>query len=162
MISGHVHGTAAYDITSTGEPAGAHPHFWEAIQYKSGEQMQHLKNFIISEGEQYQLLQLAREDMKPNKSTAAPIDGLDGWAYMMRNAKKNLALLYFEHGCALPVLHDFLPKKEYTFQWYNPAVGEWTKKVRLTTNKKGILSLPDFPEDRDRVYQDWAAKIVLE
>ncbi|MDZ7723518.1 MAG: DUF5060 domain-containing protein [candidate division KSB1 bacterium] len=28
-LSGHVHGTAAYDITTTGEPDGMRPHIWE-------------------------------------------------------------------------------------------------------------------------------------
>jgi hypothetical protein len=29
-LAGHVHGTAAYDVTSTGEPAGWRPHIWDA------------------------------------------------------------------------------------------------------------------------------------
>ena len=41
-LSGHVHGTAAYDITTTGEPAGMRPHFWDALKYESGSYMQYL------------------------------------------------------------------------------------------------------------------------
>ena len=47
-LAGHVHGTAAYDVTSTGEPAGWRPHVWTALRYKSGAQMQHLKEFVLS------------------------------------------------------------------------------------------------------------------
>ncbi len=35
-LSGHVYGTAAYDITTTGEPAGARPHVWDAFKYECG------------------------------------------------------------------------------------------------------------------------------
>ena len=47
-LAGHVHGTAAYDVTSTGEPAGWRPHIWTALRYKSGAQMKHLKEFVLS------------------------------------------------------------------------------------------------------------------
>ena len=55
-LAGHVHGTAAYDITTTGEPAGARPHIWDALKYESGNQMQYLKSFVLSEGARYQQL----------------------------------------------------------------------------------------------------------
>ena len=55
-LAGHVHGTAAYDLTSTGEPAGWRPHIWTALRYESGAQMQHLRDFVLSEGARYQEL----------------------------------------------------------------------------------------------------------
>src|SRR4028118_356364 len=67
-LSGHVHGTAAYDITSTGEPAGARPQIWKALQYESGKQMQHLKSFVLSEGGRYQGLQLYHHHLHPQKA----------------------------------------------------------------------------------------------
>ena len=42
-LSGHVHGTAAYDITTTGEPAGFRPHIWDALKYESANYMRHLR-----------------------------------------------------------------------------------------------------------------------
>ena len=160
-LSGHVHGTAAYDITSTGEPSGARPHFWDALKYGSAGHMKYLRNFVLSEGEQYQNLEPVREDMKPDKAPNAPDNGLDGWSYMMRTKEKNFALLYFEHGCVLPSLENFLPDSKYSFQWYNPVKGVWQEEILIKSNSDGTLLLPVFPEDKDRIYLDWAAKIVL-
>jgi hypothetical protein len=160
-LSGHVHGTASYDMTTTGEPSGARPHFWEALKYKSADNMRQLGNFILTGKGQYQNLELAREDMKPYKAINAPNDGLDGWAYMMRNKEKNFALLYFEYNCELPTLHNFTPNKTYSFQWYHPVNGRWEEEVHIKSDNKGVLQLPNFPEDKNRLYTDWAAKIVL-
>ena len=93
---GHVHGTAAYDVTSTGEPAGWRPYIWDALRYASGGQMQHLQRFVLSEGDRYQQLELASADLVPRRAPDAIDDGLDGWGFMMRTADRSLALLYFE------------------------------------------------------------------
>ncbi len=160
-LSGHVHGTAAYDMTTTGEPSGARPHFWDALKYRSADYMRPLRCFILSEQDRYQNLELARMDIHPNKSPDAPVDGLDGWAYMMRSSEKDFALLYFEHGCESPILHNFLPDKTYIFQWYDPSTGSWYKEVHIRSNKKGEIVLRDFPKNNLRTYRDWAAKILL-
>ena len=91
-LAGHVHGTAAYDVTSTGEPAGWRPYIWEALRYASGGQMQHLQRFVLSEGDRYQQLELASADLVPRSAPEAIDDGLDGWAFMMRTADRSLAL----------------------------------------------------------------------
>ncbi len=69
-LAGHVHGTAAYDVTSTGEPPGWRPYIWEALRYASGGQMRHLRAFVLSEGDRYQQLELASDDLD-----AAPLAG---------------------------------------------------------------------------------------
>jgi hypothetical protein len=159
-LSGHVHGTAAYDITTTGEPAGSRPHFWDAMKYESANYMKHLSDFILSEGVDYQELELARQDMLPHKAPDAPQDGLDGWAYMMRTGDKKLALLYFENNSVLPDLINFIPDQEYVFSWYNPVNGEWKKALPLKADSEGVLRLPDFPGQEKKASSDWAAKIV--
>jgi hypothetical protein len=159
-LSGHVHGTSAYDITTTGEPAGARPHFWETLKYKSANYMLHLRNFILSEGEDYQILELARQDMQPNKAPDAPEDGLDGWAYMMRTPDKNLTFLYFENKSVLPTLHHYIPGSDYSFQWYDPVIGEWKENLLIKADGEGVLRVPDFPERENRACNDWAAKIL--
>lgn len=159
-LSGHVHGTAAYDMTATGEPAGVRPHFWDALKYKSAEFMRHLRDFILSEGKNYHNLELARQDVRPHKAPNAPKDGLDGWAYMMRTPDKDLAFLYFENKSALPVIHHFTPDADYSFQWYDPVTGEWHEKVQIRADDNGTLSIPDFPRGEDRSSSDWAAKIL--
>src|SRR5690606_35595140 len=117
-LAGHVHGTAAYDITSTGEPAGWRPHFWEALRYKSGSQMQHLRDFVRSEGKRYQELLLASDDLSPRKASDAIDDGLDGWSFMMRDEGKTFVLLYFENQAARPQIRSFQPEATYQWTWY--------------------------------------------
>lgn len=157
-LSGHVHGTAAYDLTSTGEPAGGRPHFWDALRYRSAEYMAPLRNFVLSEGAAYQELELARDDLRPNAAPGAHPNGLDGWSYMMRTPDRRLALLYFEHGAVHPTLHGFAPGAAYTLRWVDPASGERLAPVALAADADGVLRPPPFPQT-DRRYTDWAATI---
>ncbi|MGB3802283.1 MAG: DUF4038 domain-containing protein, partial [Lewinella sp.] len=158
-LAGHVHGTAAYDITTTGEPAGARPHFWEALGYISGNYMVHLGEFILSEGDAYAELQPVREDLHPYKAADAPYEGLDGWAYMLRDAAVELALLYFEHGAAVPEVSGMQADTDYRLTWYHPVTGEWLEPVDLLSDGEGRLALPDFPTEDSRQNRDWAAKV---
>jgi hypothetical protein len=158
-LSGHVHGTAAYDMTSTGEPAGARPHFWDALNYESGKYMQHLKDFVLSEGRRYQDLQPASQDIVPRKAPGSPEDGLDGWSYMMRTPEKDLAMLYFENRSVLPELAGFTAGKSYTLEWFDPIDGEWVTKSVVKTDKRGRIVLPGFPDGQNPSPRDWAAKI---
>jgi len=159
-LSGHVHGTAAYDITTTGEPSGMRPHVWDAFRYESATYMQHLKEFILSEGNKYRELQLARRDVQPNKAPGSPEEGLDGWSYMMRTPAKDFALLYFENKSVLPSLTNFKPNAKYYFQWFNTISGEWNKKIEIKSDEKGTLKIPEFPDGKNPSSKDWAAKIV--
>ena len=161
-LAGHVHGTAAYDLTTTGEPAGARPHVWDALKYESARYMRPLHDLILSEPGKYQALQLARQDVRPHKAPDAPADGLDGWAYMMRTPDRRLAFLYFEHRSVLPTLHGFTPGAAYSFRWYDPATGEWKERVRIQAGADGVLRIPAFPSAAGRSFNDWAAKIVAE
>lgn len=160
-LSGHVHGTAAYDITTTGEPAGARPHIWDAFKYESAKYMRHLKTFILSEGKKYQNLQPARQDVQPNKAPGSPPAGLDGWAYMMRTPGKDVAFLFFENGSVLPVLNNFNPNAEYYFQWFDTITGEWKNKIIIKADGTGKLVLPEFPGKLKISSRDWAGKIIV-
>ena len=160
-LSGHVHGTAAYDITTTGEPAGARPHVWDAFKYESANYMKHLEEFVLSEGKRYQDLQLAREDVQPSKSPGSSENGLDGWSYMMRTPEKDFALLYFENQSVLPILNGFKPNTEYFFQWFDTINGEWKNKIIIKSDEKGKVMLPDFPGEKKFSSRDWAGKIVI-
>ena len=160
-LSGHVHGTAAYDITTTGEPSGLRPHIWDAFKYESATYMQHLKEFILSEGKKYQELKLAGEYVNPNKAPGSPEQGLDGWAYMMRTPEKDFALLYFENESVVPSLTNFKPNTEYYFQWFNPVSGKWKEKIVIKSDEKGTLKVPEFPARQNTNSTDWGAKIIL-
>jgi hypothetical protein len=158
-LAGHVHGTAAYDVTSTGEPAGWRPHIWTALRYKSGAQMKHLRDFVLSSGPRYQQLLLANDDLNPRMDPKSLADGLDGWSFMMRTANADLALLYFELNAPRSELNGFAANKGYRWAWFNPRSGEWTHELTVTSNENGALKTPEFPRDSDAI-QDWAAKIT--
>lgn len=159
-LSGHVYGTAAYDLTTTGEPEGARPHIWDALKYESANSMQYLRAFIMSEGENFQKLELARNDIEPHQAPDAPVDGLDGWSYMMRTPNKDIAFLYFENKSSLPLLHHFKQSSDYVFQWYDTVIGEWKDEIRIESDDNGTLRIPDFPGGETQSATDWAAKIV--
>ncbi|MFZ0453489.1 MAG: DUF5060 domain-containing protein [Ignavibacteriaceae bacterium] len=160
-LSGHVHGTAAYDMTTTGEPAGMRPHVWDAFKYESAIYMKYLDKFILADGNRYQDLTLAREDIQPSKAPGSPEEGLDGWSYMMRTPEKDFALLYFENKSVLPELNNFKPSTRYYFQWYNTIDGEWYKQITLSSDDEGLLKIPDFPDGKNPSSGDWAAKIIM-
>jgi len=160
-LSGHVHGTAAYDMTTTGEPEGMRPHVWDAFKYESANYMKYLDKFILSEGKKYQDLTLARKDVQPSKAPGSPEEGLDGWSYMMKTPQKDFALLYFENKSVVPVLNNFKPNTEYYFQWYNTISGEWNKKIKIKADNAGSIKLPDFPDRKNPSSRDWAAKIII-
>ncbi len=157
-LAGHVHGTGAYDVTSTGEPAGWRPYIWEALRYASGGQMQHLSRFLLSEGKAYQHLQLASADLLPRRAPESSDDGLDGWAFMMRTADRSLALLYFEVKALRPRLVGFTPAARYRWAWFDPRSGRWTGTLDLTSAADGTLDVPPFPGGAATL--DWAAKVT--
>jgi hypothetical protein len=158
-LSGHVHGTAAYDITTTGEPEGRRPHFWDALKYRSAFYMGYLGAFVLSEGNKYRKLEPCPENINPRKAPESPEEGLDGWSYMMCAPEKDFALLYFENECVLPYLSGFMKNESYKFRWFNPRNGEWEDVVEIESDKDGELKLPDFPDGKNPSVTDWAAKI---
>ncbi|MFA7709814.1 MAG: putative collagen-binding domain-containing protein, partial [Candidatus Neomarinimicrobiota bacterium] len=91
----------------------------------------------------------------------SPPMGLDGWAYMMRTADKDLAMLYFENQAALPTLSGFLSSTLYNFQWFNPRNGEWQAAKTIKTDRRGNLNVPPFPDGNNPSATDWAAKISI-
>lgn len=159
-LSGHVYGTAAYDITTTGEPAGARPHFWTALKYKSATYMQYLHKFILSEGAKYRDLKLALSGIHPSKAPGSKEDGLDGWSYMMRTPGKDFALLYFENKAVLPQLSGFKPNTTYELQWYDTMTGKWLSKIAVRSDAQGNINMPDFPDGHNPSGRDWAARIT--
>jgi hypothetical protein len=158
-LAGHVHGTAAYDVTSTGEPAGWRPHIWTALKYTSGSQMQYLKKFVLSEGDRYQQLQLAANDLVPRSVPGALDNGLDGWSFLMRTADKGFALAYFENKAPLPQMKGFNPKARYDWIWFDPRTGEWSQPIAVTANARGTISAPAFAQGGSQAMLDVAAKI---
>ena len=159
-LAGHVHGTAAYDVTSTGEPAGWRPHIWTALRYESGAQMQHLKTFVLSEGARYQELVPASQDLAPRSITEAQGDGLDGWSFLMRTPARDFALAYFENRAKRPRLAGFAPGTNYRWSWFDPRGGSWAGPKLVRADAQGVLQAPPFPAGGDQAASDIAAKIA--
>jgi hypothetical protein len=160
-LAGHVHGTAAYDLTSTGEPAGWRPHIWTALKYESGTQMQHLKAFVLSEGARYQNLVLATNDLEPRSIPDALADGLDGWSFLMRTPAADFALAYFENKALRPKLKGFKPNGRYTWRWFDTRDGAWSQEMAVRSDSAGIIQAPQFPKGKEQANGDVAAKILL-
>ncbi len=158
-LAGHVYGTGAYDVTSTGEPRGWRPYIWEALRYRAGGEMQHLGRFVLSEGDRYQQLQLASTDLRPRQAAGSSEDGLDGWSFMMRTADRSFALLYFEVGAVQPRVAGMAPGSRYCWGWYDPRAGVMAGERELATDSSGVLEAPPFPSGAQRASSDWAAKL---
>jgi hypothetical protein len=159
-LAGHVYGTAAYDVTSTGEPAGWRPHIWTALRYQSGAQMRHLRDFVLSEGARYQDLRPASRDLDPRSIPGALADGLDGWSFLMRTATRDFALVYFENRALAAQLRGFTAGARYSWQWFDPRTGKWSPPIRLTADPRGQLASPAFPQGGKQAARDVAAKIL--
>jgi hypothetical protein len=154
-LAGHVHGTAAYDITSTGEPEGWRPYIWDALKYRSAGYMAHLRDFVLSQGARYQDLTLATDALSPRASREAVKDGLDGWSFLMRTPDKTFALAYFERKAAAPKITGMKPGARYRWAWFEPERGGWSKAITVAANANGVLQVPALPSK-----DDWAAKIL--
>lgn len=159
-LAGHVHGTAAYDMTSTGEPAGWRPHIWTALRYESGAQVQHLRKFVLSEGARYQELELASKDLDPRGISGALADGLDGWGFLMRTPQRDFALAYFENQAPRTRLKGFKPGQAYRWQWFDPRTGEWRAVINVRADAAGVLHSPALPDAGQGASGDFAAKIL--
>jgi hypothetical protein len=159
-LAGHVHGTAAYDVTTSGEPAGWRPYIWTALRYQSGAQMQHLRTFVLSERARYQQLELASSDLVPRALPDARGDGLDGWSFLMRTAQRDFALAYFENRALRPKLNGFTARASYRWTWFDPRAGTWSKPQTVTADPAGTLSAPPFANGGGQTTRDVAAKIV--
>jgi len=161
-LAGHVHGTAAYDVTSTGEPAGWRPHIWDALRYTSGAQMLHLGKFMLAEGNRYQQLAPASMDLQPRTTSGATEDGLDGWSFLLRTSDRKFALLYLEDKARAPKVNGLLPSTRYRWTWFDPRLGQWSAPISLSTDNTGQLIPPSLPTGQPGLSNDWAAQLLAE
>jgi hypothetical protein len=159
-LAGHVHGTGAYDVTTTGETAGWRPYIWTALNYTSGTYMQHLRAFVLSQGPLYQLLEPVPQDLRPRGADGALSDGLDGWSFLARTAARDFALAYFENRAVRPKLAGFSPGARYEWAWFDPQTGAWGRADRLRADEQGTLLAPLFPAGGVVAARDVAARIL--
>jgi hypothetical protein len=161
-LAGHIYGTGAYDGNTTGEEKqeGDRPFIWEALNYTSGEQMQHLGKFILSEGKIYQECIPAKEMLVPHQAENSVEEGLDGWAYLLISPQEELAFAYFECGSEIPVVKGLIPGSDYKATWFDPESGEWLKdSLIIAADEGGMLWLAAFPEGASLSSRDWCLKL---
>ena len=146
-LAGHVYGAEGIwgaDI----EPASP-VKMWDAFQWQSGAEMQHLRRFAFSMGRRFQELVPDANLVSPNKTHVTL--GYEGWAYAARTPDKKSFLVYFEKGCPRSQVRAALPLSSYRAQWFDPRTGSWRDAAgtELKSSSTGIIELPDLPDDRD-------------
>jgi hypothetical protein len=154
-FGGHIYG--AEGIWGADVEPGSAPVMWQAFQWNSGNQMQHLKTFALCEGLRYQQLVPDANLVLPHATQV--IKGYEGWAYCARTPDKEFFLAYFEKGCPKQsVIRGATPYETYQAEWFNPRDGEWIKAGNgfVKANNSGRIELPDFPSD-----DDWGMKLTL-
>jgi hypothetical protein len=158
-LGGHIYGAGGWQgglWSGEVEAASAFP-IWEVIQWPSANQMQHLKAFILCEGQRYQQLVPAVERVSPNRSGDAK--SLDGWAYCAATPNCDLVLLYFERACPRAALSGLPAGRGYQVRWYDPRTGHWLDAAKITAAPDGTARLPSFPGDRATSDIDWALQL---
>ncbi len=154
-FAGHVYG--AEGIWGADIEPSAPTHMWDAFQWRSGAQVQHLRAFALSIGKRYQELVPLADLVSPNKTHDTL--SYEGWAYCARTQDKNLYLAYFEKGCPPARVRGAWLNSSYRAQWFDPRDGTWSDvgAGELQADKIGIITLPPFPAD-----SDWGLRLVYE
>jgi len=134
---------------------------WDGIQWESGDQMQYLRTFTLSEARRYQDLVPQVGLLEPDKSSTD--NDWMGWAYCSRTDDKTFFLVYFEKNCRRATLSGAVPAGTYRAMWFNPRTGNWidANGGTLTADASGRIVLPEFPGGGDRSDTDWAVKLTL-
>lgn len=127
---------------------------WDALAWRSGAQMTHLRTFVFSEGDHYQELEPNADLVSPNKT--AEVAGNSGWSYCARTPDRALFMLYCETGAQQPHLRGALAHRTYHAWWFNPRTGAWIDAGSLVADAWCRLTLPDLPSR-----EDWAMKLTL-
>lgn len=160
-LGGHIYGAGGWagGIWSGEVEAKSKYPIWQAMQWPSAAQMQHLKAFVLSEGDRYQQLQPARDLVSPNNS--GKDKGLDGWAFAARTPDKKLFMVYFERGCPVATISGAIKQRNYRAQWFEPKTGQTIRQTRVVADRDGKIQLTAFPDNTGTSTADWALKLVL-
>jgi Protein of unknown function (DUF4038)/Domain of unknown function (DUF5060) len=146
-LAGHVYG--AEGIWGADIESASPVKMWDAFQWQSGGEMQHLRKFAFSIGRRFQELVPDANLVSPNKTHVTL--GYEGWAFAARTPDKKSFLVYFEKGCPRSQVRAALPLSLYRAQWFDPRTGSWrdTAGGELKSSSTGIIQLPDLPDNSD-------------
>jgi hypothetical protein len=153
-LAGHVYG--AEGIWGGDIEAEAPIKMWDAFQWNSARQMQHLPSFAFAIGKRYQELIPNADLVTPNRTSN--VRSYEGWAYCARTPDKEIFLLYFEKGCPRSQVRGAKLDSLYQAQWFDPRAGGWQDvgNGTLRASMIGTIMLPDFPSDAD-----WGLRLLL-
>jgi len=161
-LGGHIYGAGGWTggvWSGEVEPASKYP-MWKVFQWTSGDQMRHLKSFMLSEGKRYQYLIPCTERIMPHQSAGPKVT--TGWAYGSATPEQDLIMLYFEKDCPHSVITGVRPGKKYAVSWFDPQKGTWIRPDNsITSDASGRIILPPFPDKKARSETDWALKLIL-
>ena len=161
-LGGHIYGAGGWNggiWSGEVEEASRWP-MWKGFQWPSGDQMRHLKTFILSEGQRYQDLIPCTDRISPNQS-AGP-KAAAGWAYGAATLEQDLLLLYFEKDCPQAAVAGMKANARYAARWFDPRNGKWIDvDVPLVADASGRMTLPPFPNQTTKSDMDWALKVTL-
>ncbi len=147
-LGGHIYGAGGWagGVWSGEVEAASRFPMWKVFQWPSGDQMRHLKAFILSEGSKYQDLVPCTERIQPNKSGGN--DVTTGWAYGSATQAQDLLLMYFEKDCPRAVVSGMEPNTKYDASWFDPRNGQWIHvEAPVITGESGQIILPQFPDN---------------
>jgi hypothetical protein len=152
-LAGHVYG--AEGIWGGDIESKAPTKMWDAFQWKSATEMQHLRTFAFSIGKLYQDLVPLVDLVTPNRNY--DVLSFEGWAYCARTDDKNIFLIYFENGCPQAQVRGARLNSVYEAKWFNPRDGKWLDAGDgiLVSGKTGIIKLPPVPGS-----SDWGLKLI--
>jgi hypothetical protein len=161
-LGGHIYGAGGWNggvWSGEVEEASRYP-MWKVFQWPSGDQMRHLKTFILSEGQKYQELVPCTERIQPNQSAGPRVT--TGWAYGAATPKQDLLMLYFERDCPKANVTGVKPNTMYIVNWFDPGNGKWiVPDTRLISDDSGRITLPQYPDNSDQSGMDWAIKLTM-
>ena len=160
-LGGHIYGAGGWSggiWSGEVEAASKYP-MWKVFQWPSGDQMRHLRDFMLSEGQRYQDLVPCSELIIPNRSAANNVT--TGWAYGSSTPDKNLLMIYFEKDCPKAVITGIKPGSGYSASWFDPRNGSWIPVENLlVSDLSGRLALPLFPDNKEISDNDWAIRLI--
>ncbi len=160
-LGGHIYGAGGWNggIWSGEVEEASRSPMWKAFLWPSGDQMRHLKAFILSEGSRYQDLVPCTDRIEPHQSTGPKVT--TGWAYGAATPAQDLVLLYFEGECPRAMVTGVKPNARYAAHWFDPRDGRWIRgETPLVADESGQLALPPFPDQTARSESDWAIKLT--
>lgn len=147
-LAGHIYGASG--LWGGDVEAYAKYKMWEGITWRSGAQLQYVRDFVMSIGLAYRDLVPHRELVSPNET--APAHRFRGWAFTARTDDRRHFLIYFEPEYkGSPTVGGAEPGTAYEVKTLDPETGAWGTWAggEVVADGQGNISLPAPAADRD-------------